>query len=84
MRVVKYFCYEGSFFARLFRIRTQELQGIRKILYPDSRSSFILTFRVQVRPVPTFLWAGCGRGLSPATFIALPFFLYYSARTRTM
>ncbi|KAJ7857866.1 hypothetical protein B0H13DRAFT_2356795 [Mycena leptocephala] len=31
MRVVKYFCYEGSFIARFFRIRTQELRGIRKI-----------------------------------------------------
>jgi hypothetical protein len=36
MRVVKYFCYEGSFLARLFRIRTQELRGIRKIQHSQS------------------------------------------------
>ncbi|KAJ7865946.1 P-loop containing nucleoside triphosphate hydrolase protein [Mycena leptocephala] len=36
MRVVKYFCYEGSFLARLFRIRTQELRGIRRIQHSQS------------------------------------------------
>ncbi|KAJ7888008.1 P-loop containing nucleoside triphosphate hydrolase protein [Mycena leptocephala] len=36
MRVVKYFCYEGSFLARRFRIRTQELRRIRKIQHSQS------------------------------------------------
>ncbi|KAJ7830368.1 hypothetical protein B0H13DRAFT_2433716 [Mycena leptocephala] len=45
MRVVKYFCYEGSFLARLFRIRTQELRGIRKIQHSQSAS-------LHIRPSP--------------------------------
>ncbi|KAJ7857861.1 hypothetical protein B0H13DRAFT_2672650 [Mycena leptocephala] len=36
MRVVKSFCYERSFLARLFRICTQELRGIRKIQHSQS------------------------------------------------
>ncbi|KAJ7830376.1 hypothetical protein B0H13DRAFT_2433724 [Mycena leptocephala] len=95
MRVVKCFCYEGSFLEHLFRIRTQELRGIRKIQHsqsancgggkecPDSRSAFflscpVLTFRVQVRPVPIFLWAGFERDPSS---IALAFSLPVLAAT---
>ncbi|KAJ6571086.1 ABC protein [Mycena capillaripes] len=36
MRVVKYFCYEGSFLARIFDIRKKELSGIRKIQHSQS------------------------------------------------
>ncbi|KAJ7872414.1 ABC protein [Mycena leptocephala] len=36
MRVVKYFCYEGSLLLRLFRIRTQELRVIREIQHSQS------------------------------------------------
>ncbi|KAJ7852235.1 ABC protein [Mycena leptocephala] len=47
MRVVKYFCYEGSFLARLFRIRTQELRGIRKIQHSQS-ANIALAFSLPV------------------------------------
>ena len=33
MRVIKYFCYEKPFLARIDSIRKEELKGIRKILY---------------------------------------------------
>ncbi|KAJ7779407.1 hypothetical protein DFH07DRAFT_1030143, partial [Mycena maculata] len=36
MRVVKYFCYEGSFLARLLDVRTSELKGIRRIQHSQS------------------------------------------------
>ncbi|KAJ7040911.1 ABC protein [Mycena alexandri] len=36
MRVVKYFCYEGSFLARLFDVRKQELKGIKLIQHSQS------------------------------------------------
>ncbi|KAJ7708108.1 P-loop containing nucleoside triphosphate hydrolase protein [Mycena rosella] len=36
MRVVKYFCYEGSFLARIFDIRKSELKGIRWIQHSQS------------------------------------------------
>ncbi|KAJ7086329.1 ABC protein [Mycena belliarum] len=36
MRVVKYFCYEGSFLARIFDIRKKELKGIRWIQHSQS------------------------------------------------
>ncbi|KAJ7852229.1 hypothetical protein B0H13DRAFT_2359637 [Mycena leptocephala] len=47
MRVVKYFCYEGSFLARLFRIRMQELRGIRKIQHLQS-ANIALAFSLPV------------------------------------
>ncbi|KAJ7309378.1 ABC protein [Mycena albidolilacea] len=36
MRVVKYFCYEGSFLNEIFNIRKQELKGIKKIQHSQS------------------------------------------------
>ncbi|KAJ7097441.1 ABC protein [Mycena epipterygia] len=36
MRVVKYFCYEGSFLARIFDVRKKELKGIRLIQHSQS------------------------------------------------
>ncbi|KAJ7120034.1 ABC protein [Mycena epipterygia] len=36
MRVVKYFCYEGSFLARIFDVRKRELKGIRLIQHSQS------------------------------------------------
>ncbi|KAJ7440231.1 ABC protein [Mycena latifolia] len=36
MRVVKYFCYEGSFLARIFDVRRKELKGIRWIQHSQS------------------------------------------------
>ncbi|KAJ7780388.1 hypothetical protein B0H14DRAFT_3894057 [Mycena olivaceomarginata] len=36
MRVVKYFCYEGSFLNDLFNIRKQELKGIKNIQHSQS------------------------------------------------
>ncbi|KAK7018185.1 ABC protein [Favolaschia claudopus] len=36
MRVVKYFCYEGSFLARITQVRKEELKGIRKIQHSQS------------------------------------------------
>ncbi|KAJ7175120.1 ABC protein [Mycena crocata] len=36
MRVVKYFCYEGSFLGRIFDIRKRELKGIRLIQHSQS------------------------------------------------
>ncbi|KAJ7224976.1 ABC protein [Mycena haematopus] len=36
MRVVKYFCYESSFLARLGGIRANEMQGIRRIQHSQS------------------------------------------------
>ncbi|KAJ7833819.1 hypothetical protein B0H13DRAFT_2428014 [Mycena leptocephala] len=45
MRVVK--CYEGSFLARLFRIRTQELRGIRNIQHSQS-ANIALAFSLPV------------------------------------
>ncbi|KAJ7878247.1 P-loop containing nucleoside triphosphate hydrolase protein [Mycena leptocephala] len=44
---VKYLCYEGSFLARLFRIRTQELTGIRKIQHSQS-ANIALAFSLSV------------------------------------
>ncbi|KAJ7841450.1 hypothetical protein B0H13DRAFT_1910283 [Mycena leptocephala] len=43
MHVIKYFCYEDSFLARLFRIRTQELRGIRKLQHSQSANNTSLT-----------------------------------------
>jgi hypothetical protein len=120
MGVVKYFCYGGSFIARLFRIRTQELRGIRKIQHSQSgkcvviflsryfpalsprRSLFFsrsgvyytpilvpllscpfLTFPVQVRPVPIFLWAGFGRGM-PHSLCAPPPVILMIRRVRVL
>ncbi|KAJ7639312.1 ABC protein [Roridomyces roridus] len=36
MRVVKYFCYEKSFLARIFEMRKQELRQVRKIQHNQS------------------------------------------------
>ncbi|KAF8175919.1 P-loop containing nucleoside triphosphate hydrolase protein [Mycena galopus ATCC 62051] len=36
MRVVKYFCYEGSFLARIAGLRKEEMKGIRKIQHSQS------------------------------------------------
>ncbi|KAJ7831040.1 hypothetical protein B0H13DRAFT_2432174 [Mycena leptocephala] len=47
MRVVKHFCYEGSFLVLLFRIRTQELRGIRKIQHSQS-ANIALAFSLPV------------------------------------
>ncbi|KAJ7853670.1 hypothetical protein B0H14DRAFT_3450093 [Mycena olivaceomarginata] len=48
MRVVKYFCYEGSFLNEIFNIRKQELKGIKKIQHSQSsnRGSFFSFFPV--------------------------------------
>ncbi|KAJ7872425.1 hypothetical protein B0H13DRAFT_2349461 [Mycena leptocephala] len=51
MRVVKSFCYERSFLARLFRIRTQELRDIRNIQHSQSAKrplSIALAFSLPV------------------------------------
>ncbi|KAJ6471750.1 ABC protein [Mycena vitilis] len=47
MRVVKYFCYEGSFLARIFDIRTQELKGIKSIQHSQS-ANIALAFSLPV------------------------------------
>ncbi|KAJ7887681.1 hypothetical protein B0H13DRAFT_2342283 [Mycena leptocephala] len=55
MRVVKSFCYERSFLARLFRIRTQELRDIRNIQHSQSAKrplSIALAFSLPSSPRP--------------------------------
>ncbi|KAJ7771298.1 ABC protein [Mycena maculata] len=47
MRVVKYFCYEGSFLARIFDVRTNELKGIRHIQHSQS-ANIALAFTLPV------------------------------------
>ena len=49
MRVVKYFCYERSFLARIFDIRKHELGGIKKIQHSQSAKC------VPCRAMPCFL-----------------------------
>ncbi|KAJ7758845.1 ABC transporter type 1, transmembrane domain-containing protein [Mycena maculata] len=49
MRVVKYFCYEVPFLKRIFDIRDNELQGIRKIQHSQSaKSPITLEFSLPV------------------------------------
>ncbi|KAJ7787114.1 hypothetical protein B0H14DRAFT_3581284 [Mycena olivaceomarginata] len=40
MRVVKYFCYEGSFLNEIFNIRKQEPKGIKKIQHSQSSKTW--------------------------------------------
>ncbi|KAJ7500976.1 ABC protein [Mycena galericulata] len=47
MRVVKYFCYEGSFLARLLDVRKRELTGIRHIQHSQS-ANIALAFSLPV------------------------------------
>ncbi|KAJ7057792.1 ABC protein [Mycena amicta] len=47
MRVVKYFCYENSFLARLFDIRKKELAGILQIQHSQS-ANIALAFSLPV------------------------------------
>nr|GAT42790.1 ABC protein [Mycena chlorophos] len=47
MRVVKYFCYERSFLSRIFDIRKQELDGIKRIQHSQS-ANIAMAFSVPV------------------------------------
>ncbi|KAF7329212.1 ABC protein [Mycena kentingensis (nom. inval.)] len=47
MRVVKYFCYEQSFLARMFDLRRKELKGVRKIQH-NITATYGLAFSVPV------------------------------------
>ncbi|KAJ7821777.1 hypothetical protein B0H14DRAFT_2599024 [Mycena olivaceomarginata] len=47
MRVINYFCYEGSFLNDIFNIRKQELKGINKIQHSQS-SNIALAFSLPV------------------------------------
>ncbi|KAJ7328933.1 hypothetical protein DFH08DRAFT_1023517 [Mycena albidolilacea] len=42
MRVVKYFCYEGSFLNEIFNIRKQELKGTKKIQHSQSSNIYLI------------------------------------------
>jgi hypothetical protein len=73
MRVVKYFCYEGSFLVRLFRIRTHKLRGIRKIQHSQS-AKCVFIFTLSLFPcliTPSFVFYYTPIYVPP--FFILPF-----------